>query len=130
MNGNTNKISNILQQVRHLKDKYDKLAAEKGEDFNIFSILRIKHREVATRTPMPAELLGPRGSHRQGAAFLKLFLEICLGDQAYTDLETFKVRSEERTNRGQFDILSRLYTWHTEFPCGIIAHGLVTHPIY
>ena len=102
---NTNKMSNILQQVRHLKNKYDESAAETGEDFNIFSILRIKHREVATHTPMLAELLDPHGSHRQGTAFLKLFLEICLADPAYTVLETFRVRSEERTDRGQFDIL-------------------------
>ena len=105
MSGNTNKISNVLQQVRLLKDKYDKLAAVTGEDFNIFSILRIKHKEVKTHTPMLAELLDPHGSHRQGAAFLKLFLEICIGDQEYTDLDTFRVRSEERTDRGQFDIL-------------------------
>ena len=105
MNGNTNKISNILQQVRLLKNNYNELAAVTGEDFNIFSILRIKHKEVITHTPMLAELLDPHGSHRQGAAFLKLFLEICIGDQDYTDLETFRVRSEERTDRGQFDIL-------------------------
>ena len=105
MNGNQNKISNILQQVRLLKNKYDKLAAATGEDFNIFSILRIKHKEVITHTPMLAELLDPHGSHRQGAAFLKRFLEICIEDQEYTDLETFRVRSEERTDRGQFDIL-------------------------
>ena len=105
MKGNKNKISNILQQVRLLKNKYDKLAAATGEDFNIFSILRIKRREVITHTPMLAELLDPHGSHRQGAAFLKRFLEICIKDQEYTDLETFRVRSEERTDRGQFDIL-------------------------
>ena len=102
MNDNTNKISNILQQVRLLKNELD---AVTGEDFNIFSILRIKHKEVKTHTPMLAELLDPHGSHRQGAAFLKLFLKICIGDQDYTDLETFRVRSEERTDRGQFDIL-------------------------
>ena len=45
MNNYTNKISNVLQQVRLLKNKYNEIAAVTGEDFNIFSILRIKHKE-------------------------------------------------------------------------------------
>ena len=104
MNNYTNKISNVLQQVRLLKNKYNEIAAVTGEDFNIFSILRIKHKEVITHTPMLAELLNPHGSHHQGAAFLKLFLEICIEDQEYTNPETFRVRTEERTDQGQFDI--------------------------
>ena len=94
-----------------MKDKYNELAAVTGEDFNIFSILRIKHKEVITHTPMLAELLNSHGSHRQGAAFLELFLETCIdekereGDPAvYNNPETFRVRSEERTDQGQFDI--------------------------
>ena len=105
MNDNTNKISNILPQIQLLKDKYDELAAVTGEHFNVFSILRIKRKEVITHTPMLAELLNPHGSHHQGAAFLKLFLERCIEAQEYTNPETFRVRSEERTDQGQFDIL-------------------------
>ena len=111
MNDNTNNISNVLQQVRLLKNKYNELAAVTGEDFNIFSILRIKHREVITHTPMLAELLNPHASHRQGATFLKLFLETCFNEQerkqepaVCNNSETFRVRTEERTDRGQFDI--------------------------
>ena len=101
-------IANILQQVRLLKKKYDELAAVTGEQFNVFSILRIKRREVVTHTPMLAELLNPHGSHHQGAAFLKLFLETCINHKEtafYNKPETFRVRSEERTDQGQFDIL-------------------------
>ena len=110
MNDNTNKISNILQQIRLLKNKYDELVAVTGEEFNIFSILRIKRREVITHTPMLAELLNPQGSHRQGAAFLKLFLETCINHEdkepaVHNNPEAFRVRSEERTDQGQFDIL-------------------------
>ena len=108
MNDNTNTISNILRQVQLLKSKYDELAAVTGEHFNVFSILRIKRKEVITHTPMLAELLNPHGSHHQGAAFLKLFLERCIRHQEPTihnNPETFRVRSEERTDQGQFDIL-------------------------
>ncbi len=115
MNDNTNKISNVLPQVRLLKNKYDELAAVTGEDFNIFSILRIKRREVITHTPMLAELLNPHGSHHQRATFLKLFLEICIKQKEpgnkqqeiafYHKPESFRVRSEERPGQAQFDIL-------------------------
>ena len=107
MNDTISRISNVLTQVRQLKKKYDQLAAVTGEHFNVFSILRIKRKEVITHTPMLAELLNPHGSHRQGAAFLKLFLEICIKKQEYTNPETFRVRTEERTTdqKGQFDIL-------------------------
>ena len=102
------RISNVLQQIKLLKDKYDELAAVTGEHFNVFSILRIKRKEVITHTPMLAELLNPHGSHHQGVAFLKLFLETCIKQQEHAihnNPETFRVRSEERTDQGQFDIL-------------------------
>ena len=115
MNSNTNKIPNVLQQVRLLKNKYNELAAVTGEDFNIFSILRIKRKEVKTHTPILAELLDPHGLHRQRAAFLKLFLEICVKQVElsnkqqetafYNKPESFRVRSEERPDQAQFDIL-------------------------
>ena len=115
MNDDTSRISSVLAQVRLLKSKYDELAAVTGEDFNIFSILRIKRKEVITHTPMLAELLDPHGSHHQGAAFLKLFLETCVKQKEpgnvqqetafYNKPESFRVRSEERPDQAQFDIL-------------------------
>jgi hypothetical protein len=45
-----------------------------GEHFNIFQILGVGHLEVATHSPILAELLNPRGRHGQGAALLRLFL--------------------------------------------------------
>ena len=100
------RISNVLRQIKLLKDKYDELAAVTGEHFNVFSILRIRRKEVMTHTPILAELLNPHGSHHQGAAFLKLFLKRCIEGQKYTNPETFRVRSEERTtDQSQFDIL-------------------------
>ena len=74
MDGHTSQISNILSQARLLKDKYDELAAVTGEQFNVFSILEVETDEVKTHSAFLADLLSPQGSHRQGAAFLKLFL--------------------------------------------------------
>lgn len=51
------------------------LARATGELFNVFEILDIGHYEVKTHSPMLGELLDPKGSHGQGAVFLRLFLE-------------------------------------------------------
>ena len=51
------------------------LARATGEHFNIFHILRIGHLEVKTHSPILGDLLNPKGSHGQGAAFLRLFLD-------------------------------------------------------
>jgi hypothetical protein len=52
----------------------DALARATGDRFNVFQILRIGHLEVKTHSPMLAELLNPKGTHDQGAVFLRLFL--------------------------------------------------------
>lgn len=47
-----------------------------GETFNLFHVLGIGHLEVRTHSPIIGELLNPKGTHGQGAVFLKRFLEI------------------------------------------------------
>ena len=109
MNSKTNNISNVLQQVRLLKNKYDEIAAVTGEDFNIFSILRVEADEVRTHTAFLADLLNPQGSHCQGAAFLNLFLALDAlknGEpDEYKGPETFQVSEEAFTDQGRIDIL-------------------------
>ena len=111
MNRNTGKITEILKQIRLLKNKHDELVAATGENFNVFSILRIRHEEVKTHTPILAELLNPHGSHYQKADFLKLFLEkICVKSKepafAFdSNPESYRVRSEKRIDQTQFDIM-------------------------
>ena len=105
MNDNTNKISNILRQIQLLKDKYDELAAVTGEHFNVFSILGVEADEVRTHSAFLADLLNPQGSHRQGTAFLKLFLEKALEYPGPDEYENFQVTKEVSTEQGRIDIL-------------------------
>ena len=105
MNDNTNKISNILQQIQLLKGKYDELAAVTGEHFNVFSILGVEADEVRTHSAFLADLLNPQGSHRQGTAFLKLFLEKALEYSGPDEYENFQVTKEASTEQGRIDIL-------------------------
>ncbi len=105
----TSQISVILDQVRLLKSKYDELAAVTGEQFNVFSILGVEADEVRTHSPFLANLLDPQGSHRQGAAFLELFLELeelkSSGAEEYKNPETFRVSKEASIDQGRIDIL-------------------------
>jgi gas vesicle protein len=53
-----------------------KISRIKGEDFNIFNLLKMTTNEVRTHSAFIAELLNPKGSHYMDDVFLKLFIEI------------------------------------------------------
>lgn len=55
--------------------QYREKLREKGENFNIFSILKYERKEVKTHSAFLYELLNINGSHNRGNLFLKLFLE-------------------------------------------------------
>lgn len=69
------KINNLLQQVSTIQKKYDEIAKISGENFNIFSIMRAESDEVRTHSRIIAEFLNPKGIHKQGSIYLKLFFE-------------------------------------------------------
>ena len=105
---NSARIENILGQIRKLKEQYEKRAAVTGEDFNVFEILGVERREVR-HSAMLANLLNPKGSHRQGAVFLEHFLNLepRLADfSSYGKLYDFQVIAEAATNAndGRIDI--------------------------
>ena len=62
-------LSCLLEAVRR-EDQ------ELAPRFNIFRALHIEHKEAVCHTPMLAHLLDPSGSHGQGMAFLKPFLNM------------------------------------------------------
>lgn len=82
----------LLGFSRNLRRVDQLLSKRNGEDFNVFRVLNIRRYETRTHTPMLRELLDPQGSHGQGAAFLKLFLQQC-GIQEF-DAETATVQEE------------------------------------
>ncbi|MGB3343696.1 MAG: PD-(D/E)XK nuclease family protein [Aequorivita sp.] len=87
---------------------------EKGEDFNVFSILGMETNETKTHSAMLVALLDPRGNHYYGKRFLEFFLEE-IGYKDYQDEDLMGVRvkaeyhlgkiSEEDESGGFIDIL-------------------------
>ena len=68
--------ADMLLRLTQIIRYYDEvLIKATGEQFNLFDILHVGHYEVRTHSPMLAGLLNPRGSHGQGAVFLKKFLK-------------------------------------------------------
>lgn len=69
------KVEQLLHQVKIIDDAYRIVKKNTGEDFNLFQILGMETAEVKTHSKFLAELLNPKGSHLQGDVFLKLFIE-------------------------------------------------------
>lgn len=70
------KSTTLIEETKKLIKEDEELRKKNGEDFNIFSILRMETSETKTHSGMIAALLNPKGNHYQGSVFLKLFLDI------------------------------------------------------
>jgi len=93
------KIRQLLDKIRLINFKYDKIINTSDYNFNIFSILRNDADEVNLHSQFLCEILSPSGSHSRGTLFLDLFLkEIGIDDFATTNA---KIGKEYR----QIDIL-------------------------
>jgi len=77
------KIQNLINQVKVINEKHEAVKKINGENFNIFSILKLETDEVKTHSYFIYELLNPAGSHNQGDIFLKLFLKQVLTKEEY-----------------------------------------------
>lgn len=86
----------LLSQVNQIAKKYDEIYKSTGGYFNIFSIAHIDTDEVVICRVIK-ELLDPKGSHYQGAAYLQLFMEYVLKqpDFATDELQNAVVEREK-----------------------------------
>ncbi len=95
-------IEQLLNEVQTISESYDRVAEATGENFNIFSVLKMETDEVATHSRFIAELLNPNGSHGQKDEFLKLFIkELSNSD---FNISSAKVKTEFTTDKGRIDI--------------------------
>jgi hypothetical protein len=93
----------LLSLTRTIRHYEEALTQANSERFNLFNILRVDHYEVRTHSPMLAELLNPKGSHGQGAVFLKHFLaELKIDDFEPKDAH---VDTEVPIKDGRLDIV-------------------------
>ncbi|MCQ2604641.1 MAG: PD-(D/E)XK nuclease family protein [Spirochaetia bacterium] len=115
---NEEKIKSFLADVKPIVEENERLRKEKeqkGDFFNIFSILKAETDEVKTHSAFLAELLNPKGTHGQGALFLDNFLKIIapnedlITENAEVDVEfSIGAVSKDYKSGGRLDILIRL----------------------
>lgn len=86
------KIVTLLQGTKRIIKHQRELERLKGENFNVFSILKMERRENETHSAFLKELLAPNGSHLKGRIFLELFLKIL--KVKTIDIESAKVKVE------------------------------------
>lgn len=68
-------LTNLIEEISSILKKYENRVTDRAEYFNIFKVLKMETKEVKTHSAFLAELLNPKGSHRQKDTFLKLFIE-------------------------------------------------------
>lgn len=76
MGENTNNINNLLQNVSTIQKKYDDICTITGENFNIFSVLKMDSNEVRMHSAFIGELLNPKGSHGLKEVPLEIFISL------------------------------------------------------
>lgn len=78
-------ITTLLTNISNLKEQDRKFRKVKGEDFNLFSIMKMETNENSTHSNIIGELLDPNGSHNMGDIFLRSFLKIIYSGQKKSD---------------------------------------------
>ncbi|MGE0084042.1 MAG: PD-(D/E)XK nuclease family protein [Desulfococcaceae bacterium] len=80
-------VKSLLEKVKLINFKYEKILKANEYDFNIFSILRNDTDEVNLHSRFLYEILNPAGVHHKENLFLTLFLEtVGISDFAMEDI--------------------------------------------
>lgn len=87
MGENINNIKNLLQNVAIIQRKYDEFAVITGENFNVFSVLKMDSNEVRMHSGFIGELLNPKGSHGLKEQPLKIFIDLLNSKFNKTDIK-------------------------------------------
>lgn len=108
-------IKNLLSDVTNIVKKYEEIAKLSGENFNIFSILKIESDEVRLHSRLLGEMLNPNGTHGRNDVFLKLFIETLDLSKKYTNVDLSKAKviveenigniSDDYTKGGRIDLV-------------------------
>lgn len=88
-----NEYIDLLEATKKIIDDFDDKENKNGGSFNIFSILDKKNKELSHESFI-YELINPKGSHKQGNLFLKIFLSEVLHLSDF-DMHTLNITSEK-----------------------------------
>lgn len=98
---NETHIKELLTKVNSIRLRESQISKLKGENFNVFRILRIENSEVKLHTRFLFELLNPKGSHDQDELFFNEFISLLnnlLPDPM--KIKGFKIFQELKNEKG------------------------------
>lgn len=95
----------FLKQIVLLNEKYEWIAQQTGEQFNIFSILGMERLECQTHSAFLYELLNPNGSHGQGNSYLRDFAQNVLKLEDFVDDHVQVERERSIGKYGRVDLV-------------------------
>jgi hypothetical protein len=102
------------------------LLKAKAPEYNLFSILNIKHYETKVHTPFLKHLLSPDETHQQDRLFFDYFIQNFLGPRFNKETITqIKVYEEFPFSDGRIDILIRFKM--NEKPFGLVIENKIYH---
>lgn len=94
----------LLRDTSRVISHQKELAQLRGENFNVFSILKMESRENETHSAFLGELLNPKGSHGLGTIFLEILLKQL--DVSHLDINSTAVKLEHYVGGVNFDTVS------------------------
>ena len=103
-----NNIEDLLSKIRHLVEldnKQKEEARKRGENYNIFSVLKMETAEMKTHSAFLASLLNPDGDHGMKDRFLKSFITKTNCDDLQLETINCTIEVESFTGDGRIDIL-------------------------
>ena len=93
---NMEKIQKLINKVEAIRQKAEKIhrkSYDRGDEFDVFSVVGFWNEEVKFHSAIIAELLDPHGSHGAGDFYLKQFLHILKRDDFPLETEQVKHNS-------------------------------------
>ena len=108
-------IDKLLSELKHLVEldnKRKEASRKRGENYNIFSVLKMESAEMETHSAFLASLLNPNGDHGVKNAFLEEFIRSMSMEDLDIDAANCTVSVEFYTGNGRLDILMADNTAH------------------
>jgi hypothetical protein len=97
-------LNHLLSLVSKITTKYAAKTHYTGENFNVFSILKLTSDEVRLHSRLIGELLNPTGTHGQGSKFLELFISEIKPLEDYTQQQFIKAEVIIEENIGEISV--------------------------
>lgn len=91
-------VQKLLDEISGISEKYDLLHERTGEKFDIFKILDV-YKDEKRVCRVLCELLSPKGSHCQGALYLRLFVRDVLNKHLSSPLPESEFESDAAVDR-------------------------------